>query len=1246
MGKSKPQVSNLNLPKLPPSKNQNNNNNNNNASSFTTIIDAGIMLPDQFTRKNLKSILHIITQQLKKRGTKTPHIFLPFRSKINDEKLELFLSSICPQGELRQDEALLLQICSKTDEFTLICALKFFWSRLPNNEVIGWDIYLEFKRREAEKGFPKNSFLTIMPKCLSSPAHASIVYDFLDLILSITSNSQFNYLSGRKISKMASFWAFSSNQQFLQSPFFDATKENEYNFIEGVDSWKKSTNALFHLVLAFLRSMLPETNSETLKIPKTLQSLLVTTQYPPSSECDSDRGYLKHMITIPCVCVTTTQPSKNPYELISKVRHTLKFDKKDDFLSIENYTILKNLFSKKGTFDIVNSLTDESKRILSRISAEPIISKFNLVPGWSQSKIPVDSDIPLFSEISIKDVTIQDYFIWAWLSSISSDQPSATKSIFGRSIVVEAEVLGFQKWIVLTEKTLSSEDYLQKFNLDKRMLSKSHKRQISMEDYKDVPLPPLPGNDTKSTQQHQSTSSSSSSSSSMSSSSGKESFQSKDSKKHDSDLTTTSDSKTHPTPPYSSRDSEAFDRSFSDEFSYIYPTSVNTELLQEHEQYMASSKELHSEASRFLKTTTDDIYLPLKHQVGRKAPPPATSLDPFTPRSQDSLSNRQSSTPDNTFSPSKSDNNTIDTLKEDKYYEPFDVYHPELQKPSSEANSSLEPYDNYYVDVGAPTLQPPASGNLRKSPPLQRLNNELLDPAGDTTIAVDRNMVTSSTPEPVVEHEQEENDEEEECDEEESCEETDAEEIQRRKEEKKRKKKEKKKLAKQAEAAQLAAAQAAGFPFALLPSNIPPPQIPGMPEPEKTTTATPKKEKKNKQDSLTPKKKKESSATATPKKVKRAPVDQTKPLPDPSDSPTNMDKTSSSTSAASTASPMSVPSLAPPKAANISNSPNMGFVSSPKFAPAPIGNDDVPANEILVAPKEQYNLFISQHPPSQPQSPAHPYFMQDEKRPTGKSPDTSLSEVSPAPSATAHKTTRKPPPSSTPVVKSTSQTQPEPQPQPQPQSQPQSQPQPPAPIPQPTVFNATPPMGHAQLAPVAPQQPGVHNATPPMNPPPPQQQQPHMMRPGYYQQPANYPPQQQPQQQQYIPRPQYQQPQPMGYTGYQQPQMHPYQPPQQQQQQQSPMGYVGYQQPQPMGYPQYYTPNGMAPPMQYQGPPQGHHQPHPPHQHHQQQPMMMGPRGKSQPMMNMVPMGAKHNKNQVTNKANLRAAFVQGSFGI
>ncbi|KAK6201682.1 uncharacterized protein RJT21DRAFT_120744 [Scheffersomyces amazonensis] len=489
-------IDKLELPKLPDL--------GGNRNSIDNSSGSGIIRPDQFTKSNLKSILHLITIELKSRGgTRTPHIFLPFRSKVNDEKLELFLTKLYPNGELldipypdnNDNESKISRIIKSTDEFTLICSLKYFWSRLPNHEIIGWDAYLEFKRKEFEAGNPKNAFLSIMPKCLSSPAHASIVYDFLDLLINITSNSQYNYLSGRKITKMASIWAFNPTHKLINSPFYDATSPKEFDFSEGLNSWKPSSSALFHLLLSFLRAMLPDSDTETLKLPKTLQSLLISNSYPPPEDDD----VLKSMITIPCVSIQSTRHSKNAYELISKIRHNLTFDKKDSFHSIENFTILKNVFQRDSTSKIVESFTDESRRVLNRLTEDPLKnSQFDLYPGWSNVQIPVDEDIPLFSQITINDVTIQDYYIWTWLSTLGSDQNSHFKRIFGRSLVVEAQFKGFQKWIILTEKTMSSKEYLNYFNLDNHSLYSEipHKRITSDESYKTkaMPLPPLPNN--------------------------------------------------------------------------------------------------------------------------------------------------------------------------------------------------------------------------------------------------------------------------------------------------------------------------------------------------------------------------------------------------------------------------------------------------------------------------------------------------------------------------------------------------------------------------------------------------------------------------------------------------------------------------------------------------------------------------------------------------------------------------------
>ncbi|CAK7908770.1 hypothetical protein CAAN3_10S03224 [[Candida] anglica] len=501
----------------------------------------------QLTRKNLKSVLHLITAELKARGTKTPHIFLPFRSRIDDGKLERFLMELFPIGGELAPASEYSAMFKRTDEFTLVCGLKYLWSRLPNNEVIGWDVYLEYKRKEKAAGYPRNAFLSIMPKCLGSPAHASIVYDFLDLLINVASNSQYNYLSGRKIAKMASIWAFNCRERGRKSnangyssgngraahPFYDATLPSEFNFIEGLESWKSTSGALFHLLLSFLRAMLPDRESETLKLPKTLQSLLITNSYPPQDNTES----LKSLITIPCVLVRSTKRSSSAYELLSKVRNTISFDKKDAFVSVENYTILKNIFRKNSTSDIVATLTEESRRVLGRISAEPICSDFGVYPGWSRSgqsgdsqitthknnsngSIPevfgeIHSDIPLVSQIVIVDVTLQDYYIWTWLSSLGSDQCEENKKLFGRSLVVEAGLKGFEKWLIVTEELIPPKEYYQKFKsldlpppADRRSSesSKSASPRIPSNEYKNLPLPPIPGSEKQSHDHEDSTS--------------------------------------------------------------------------------------------------------------------------------------------------------------------------------------------------------------------------------------------------------------------------------------------------------------------------------------------------------------------------------------------------------------------------------------------------------------------------------------------------------------------------------------------------------------------------------------------------------------------------------------------------------------------------------------------------------------------------------------------------------------------
>ncbi|KAM9929413.1 hypothetical protein OXX59_001193 [Metschnikowia pulcherrima] len=617
---------------------------------------------NQFTRRKLQGLLHIMTAELKARGTKTPHIFLPFRSRVDDTKLTLFLKRVFPNGVMvdTSNKAIVRSLLDDFDEFTLICGLKYLWCRLPNNEVIGWPVYLEFKRKEHDAGYPKDAFLTIMPKCLSSSSHASIVYDFLDLMISIASNSQYNHLNGRKIAKMASIWAFRSTPA-ASSAFYDATLPTEASFTEGLHAWKQTCNGLFHLLLSFLRAMLPDTEAKTLNLPKTLQSLLITNTYPPPDNGNS----AKSAITIPCVNVRSTRRAKDPYELISKVRHSLSYEKKDSFLSIENFTILKNTFQKPSTAEIVSTLSEESRRVLARLTADPVPSEFGLYPGWAHHlQVADDPDIPLYSEVSITSVTLQDYSIWTWLSSLGSDQTANVKSLFGRSIVVEAGLRGFQKWMVLTETTISSEEYLAMFDKSKhdsvgvehysrspqisplpKTFSRSPAPPAKLDKQRSLPPPPPPPKDDSHNHAH-----------------------------HGSPL------------PDVSFSNDQF--SFEDRDLKIY-------------QYRKDSSEKSNHTGELAQTFSEKMHISSKKHMNRPRPPPLDSSYQDVPENR--TKKLPSSELDFVDSGFATPNAPVHAINSDKshrdaqhtYEEPYEIYKTPFDHERD--NGSSEPFDNYQV---------------------------------------------------------------------------------------------------------------------------------------------------------------------------------------------------------------------------------------------------------------------------------------------------------------------------------------------------------------------------------------------------------------------------------------------------------------------------------------------------------------------------------------------------------------------
>lgn len=55
----------------------------------------------------------------------------------------------------------------------------------------------------------KNAFDTFIPLSVNSEARKRIIFDFFDLLAAIAANSKNNGLGGRKLSRLAGWWAFS-----------------------------------------------------------------------------------------------------------------------------------------------------------------------------------------------------------------------------------------------------------------------------------------------------------------------------------------------------------------------------------------------------------------------------------------------------------------------------------------------------------------------------------------------------------------------------------------------------------------------------------------------------------------------------------------------------------------------------------------------------------------------------------------------------------------------------------------------------------------------------------------------------------------------------------------------------------------------------------------------------------------------------------------------------------------------------
>ena len=271
----------------------------------------------------------------------SPFLLLPFRLDSDPTPARAFIAKFFKsnasgaqqyRGESLQQELRL------TESHVLCSVLKWCWSRLPGG-VVTWPVYEAFKIGEKESNQARHAFETFIPIAAESPARKNIVVDFFDLLAAVAAHGKTNGMGGRKVSRLAGWWAFDHS-------------DDGKGFEGGYKSWIAAADATSHLFFAYLRSLSGETDPSLTvieRIPRSLQALLAQTEYPPETPTLLQR-------TTPRVLMLVDTVSPGPFAMLRRAKH---------FEYQSNYRVLQE-FSEYD--DPVEALTDECKRVLYAIA--------------------------------------------------------------------------------------------------------------------------------------------------------------------------------------------------------------------------------------------------------------------------------------------------------------------------------------------------------------------------------------------------------------------------------------------------------------------------------------------------------------------------------------------------------------------------------------------------------------------------------------------------------------------------------------------------------------------------------------------------------------------------------------------------------------------------------------------------------------------------------------------------------------
>ncbi|KAF1837479.1 hypothetical protein BDW02DRAFT_577081 [Decorospora gaudefroyi] len=300
---------------------------------------------ESWTRKDvapeeIQELVHVCTQEMKSRALDMPFMLLPFRPTSDTSASRNFVRNFFKaayEGTRQYSGEGLAQELRLTEPLTLCSIIKWCWSRLPGG-VVTWDAYELFRIGESDSNFARHAFDTFIPISVDSEARKHIIFDFFDLLSAVAARGKTNGMGGRKLSRLAGWWAF----EFV---------EDGKGFDGGYRTWEKAADAASHLFFAYLRSLSPDLNvvGGISALPRSLQALLSQTEYPPQTPSLMQTRTTKVIMIVDSV-------SPTPFALLRRAKH---FEYRDDDRALQQFSAYD---------DTVKALTDECHRVLKCIA--------------------------------------------------------------------------------------------------------------------------------------------------------------------------------------------------------------------------------------------------------------------------------------------------------------------------------------------------------------------------------------------------------------------------------------------------------------------------------------------------------------------------------------------------------------------------------------------------------------------------------------------------------------------------------------------------------------------------------------------------------------------------------------------------------------------------------------------------------------------------------------------------------------